>query len=89
MRLPNDVKLAREVNDINIILGGHDHNYCNQLVNKTWLIKSGTDFRNLTRIELGKNDLAVTRIEKYTIDSTVAEDEELKLIVDSFSSWLI
>ena len=27
MRWPNDIRLAREVSDIDMILGGHDHEY--------------------------------------------------------------
>ena len=27
MRMPNDVKLAESVSEIDIILGGHDHHY--------------------------------------------------------------
>lgn len=27
MRMPNDMKLAQEVPEIDIVLGGHDHNY--------------------------------------------------------------
>lgn len=83
--MPNDVLLAEQVADIDLILGGHDHNYNHRLVNKTWIIKSGTDFRNLTRIELSAN-LNVNKIEKYTIDSSIDEDEEISAIVDTFSS---
>ena len=84
MRMPNDVLLAEKVKEIDLILGGHDHNYSTRLVNKTWIIKSGTDFRNLTRIEL--KNLNINKIEKYTIDSSVEENEEISLIVDNFSS---
>jgi 5'-nucleotidase len=27
MRVPNDMKLAREVAEIDLVLGGHDHHY--------------------------------------------------------------
>ena len=27
MRVPNDIRLAEEVGEIDIILGGHDHDY--------------------------------------------------------------
>lgn len=84
MRMPNDVKLAMEVDGLNLILGGHDHNYSYQLVNNIWIIKSGTDFRNLSRVELAGKE--VVKIKKYTIDSKVVEDCELKVIVDEYSS---
>lgn len=33
MRLPNDLELAEEVPEIDVILGGHDHNYVCESVN--------------------------------------------------------
>ena len=27
MRVPNDMKLAREVQELDLVLGGHDHHY--------------------------------------------------------------
>ena len=41
MRLPNDILLGEEVPEIDIILGGHDHNYVCEKVNNRWVIKSG------------------------------------------------
>lgn len=41
MRQPNDLILAEEVPEIDVILGGHDHNYVCEKVNGTWIIKSG------------------------------------------------
>ena len=32
MRTPNDILLANEVEEIDLILGGHDHHCFNQLV---------------------------------------------------------
>jgi len=52
MRLPSDERLAREVPEIDIIFGGHDHNYVVEKVNTTWIVKSGTDFRELSRLVL-------------------------------------
>lgn len=47
MRVPNDLHLAQQVGDIDIILGGHDHHYQVEQVlpHNNWLVKSGTDFR--------------------------------------------
>jgi len=70
MREPNDVRLAAEVPDIDLILGGHDHLYAVHHVPYTpadgtvavaekdlsarstggLVVKSGTDFRNITLI---------------------------------------
>lgn len=80
--MPNDVKLAKEVEEIDLVLGGHDHNYMSQYVNNKWILKSGTDFRNLSLIQLDLN--GVNKIEKYVIDSRVEEDPDLKEIVEDY-----
>ncbi|TGZ63278.1 hypothetical protein CRM22_006999 [Opisthorchis felineus] len=57
MRWPNDLRLAKEVPEIDLVLGGHDHNAgietvkCNDGTNRK-VIKSGTDFRQLGYINL-------------------------------------
>jgi len=52
MREPSDRRLAREVPEIDMIFGGHDHTYLVEKVNATWIVKSGTDFRELTHIRM-------------------------------------
>jgi 5'-nucleotidase len=39
MRVPNDINLAEEVEDIDLVLGGHDHHYYTHLVNLIKIIK--------------------------------------------------
>ena len=52
-REPSDVKLAEKTPPglIDLILGGHDHFYGHQLINGTHILRSGTDFKNLSYIE--------------------------------------
>ena len=51
MRMPNDMRLAEEVSKIDLILGGHDHMYkVEQSEQGTYVIKSGTDFRDLSEV---------------------------------------
>ncbi|PAA63961.1 hypothetical protein BOX15_Mlig003231g1, partial [Macrostomum lignano] len=52
MRWPNDRKLARAARYIDVILGGHDHNYGIEFVNNRLILKSGTDFRQFTVVTL-------------------------------------
>lgn len=52
MRWPSDERLAREVPDIDLVLGGHDHDLETRCVNGTYIVKSGTDFRHFTSINL-------------------------------------
>ncbi|KZF25145.1 5'-nucleotidase [Xylona heveae TC161] len=56
MREPNDLKLAEKTTPglIDIIMGGHDHFYGHHFVNKTHVLRSGTDFRQLSYIEARK-----------------------------------
>jgi len=49
-RSPNDERLAREAPGLDLILGGHDHDVYRRVVAGTPVIKSGTDFRELTRV---------------------------------------
>ncbi|EFN55639.1 hypothetical protein CHLNCDRAFT_57826 [Chlorella variabilis] len=54
MRLPNDMRLAREAPGIDLVLGGHDHD-CFLLRSEphgTVVVKSGTDFQDLTEIKV-------------------------------------
>lgn len=51
-RRPNDIRLADSVPEIDIILGGHDHDY--EIIKRSncYIIKSGTDFREFSKIKL-------------------------------------
>ncbi|KAF2178226.1 5'-nucleotidase [Zopfia rhizophila CBS 207.26] len=53
-REPNDNKLAEKTPEglIDIILGGHDHYYAHSFINGTHVLRSGTDFKQLSHIEV-------------------------------------
>ncbi|KAI3326385.1 Metallo-dependent phosphatase [Xylariaceae sp. AK1471] len=52
MREPNDDKLAHQTDGIiDIILGGHDHYYNHSFIKNTHVLRSGTDFKQLSYIE--------------------------------------
>ena len=53
-REPNDNKLAASVTPgtIDIILGGHDHYYAHSVINSIHILRSGTDFKQLSYIEV-------------------------------------
>lgn len=68
MREPNDLKLAQKTSLglIDLILGGHDHYYSCQKVNSTYILRSGTDFKQMSYIEAWKAkgggwDFSITR----------------------------
>ncbi|KAJ5769638.1 hypothetical protein N7520_004197 [Penicillium odoratum] len=52
-REPNDNKLATNLPTglVDIILGGHDHYYAHAVINGTHVLRSGTDFKQLSYIE--------------------------------------
>ncbi len=54
MMKTNDVKLAKNVQGIDLILGGHDHLIVHEKVNDSVIIKSGTDFRNFSILKIYK-----------------------------------
>lgn len=85
MRWPNDLMLAEKVDEIDLVLGGHDHDYGIQEVNGTTVLKSGSDFRNLSQLTLKFCDSKVEiDIKEMTIDSTIREDEEMKKVVQQY-----
>ncbi|XP_072024736.1 uncharacterized protein [Amphiura filiformis] len=85
MRMPNDIRLAENVEDIDLILGGHDHDYDIQQVNGHFIVKSGTDFRTLSKlnIEVGCYGNHV-EIDKLEVTSEVEEDPHVRDIVEQF-----
>lgn len=89
MRVPNDELLAHEVAEVDIILGGHDHHYDVKPVGPhgTYVLKSGTDFRDITVFQLeftkgAAKPFTVIDTTHVEIDSSIAEDPESKVFVD-------
>ncbi|KAL3859708.1 hypothetical protein ACJMK2_009913 [Sinanodonta woodiana] len=80
MRWPNDRRLAESVAEIDIILAGHDHDYNVELVNGKYIIKSGTDFRNLSKITITLNHsgMMVVDVQRVDLDSSIEEDPDVK-----------
>lgn len=92
-REPNDNKLAELTGGglIDIILGGHDHYYAHSFINGTHVLRSGTDFKQLSHIEVwrkpeGKGwDFRITRRD---VVSSIARDEAAVKMVDKLTSKL-
>ncbi|KAJ6649497.1 Trifunctional nucleotide phosphoesterase protein YfkN [Pseudolycoriella hygida] len=92
MRTPNDLELAKNCSKIDLILGGHDHVFEVNVVNGINVIKSGTDFRQFSKITInkdrnseGKLDLSVEQID---VTSKYAEDKALKDELLQYSSTI-
>uniref|UniRef100_A0A8C5KQG2 Ecto-5'-nucleotidase n=1 Tax=Jaculus jaculus TaxID=51337 RepID=A0A8C5KQG2_JACJA len=89
MKWGNDTRLAQQARSLDLILGGHDHDYGIRKVNGTWIVKSGSDFKNLTKINirlLGASSQFV--FEKVDVLSYLEEDAYIKAIVRDFTQNL-
>ncbi|KAF1989683.1 5'-nucleotidase [Aulographum hederae CBS 113979] len=93
-REPNDNKLAEKTPDglIDIILGGHDHYYNHSLINGTHVLRSGSDFKQLSYIEAWRKpdgskkwDLKIVRRD---VMSQTPQDPETVKLVDKLTASL-
>ncbi|KAH0545467.1 hypothetical protein FGG08_000468 [Glutinoglossum americanum] len=94
MREPNDVKLAtnKPPGFIDIILGGHDHYYNHQTVNGTHILRSGSDFKQLSYIEAWRkndgNQRWLFNITRRDITRDIPEDSTTVALVENLTSAL-
>jgi len=92
MRTPNDIELAKHCPKIDLILGGHDHVFETINVEGTHIIKSGTDFRQFSKIsivkERNKNGKIDLNVEQVDVTSSYQDDENLKMELAKYSSEL-
>lgn len=93
-REPNDNKLAESVPEglIDIILGGHDHYYNHSFINGTHVLRSGSDFKQLSYIEgrrkkdgSAKWDLNIVRRD---VTSDVPEDQASVDLIEKLTASL-
>ncbi len=93
-REPSDIKLAEKTPPglIDIILGGHDHFYNHQVVNGTHILRSGTDFKQLSYIEAyhdaSSDSTWSFRITRHDITRSIPEDPATLQMVDGLTSKL-
>jgi 2',3'-cyclic-nucleotide 2'-phosphodiesterase (5'-nucleotidase family) len=95
--IADDRELARSVDGIDLLLGGHDHNPITFYEGDTLIVKAGYDAHYLAAI-----DLLVDRVEKgdeemvevvpsswrYLITAGVEPDPEIKAVVDRYEDQL-
>lgn len=90
MRTPNDVELARHCSSIDVILGGHDHVFEVVTVNSIKIIKSGSDFRQFSKIFIesqrdAENKVQV-HVQQVNVTADYEEDAVLKAELSKYSS---
>ena len=94
MREPNDLKLAQKTPPglIDIILGGHDHFYAHHIVNNVHVLRSGTDFKQLSYVEVRRKPSGTPGwdfdIIRRDITRAVPEDPATVELVDKLTSSL-
>lgn len=93
MREPNDNKLAMNLGDdmIDIILGGHDHFYAHSFINGTHVLRSGSDFKQLSYLEVRRASPGSGRrwevdIWRRDIVRALPEDTETVALVDRLTA---
>ncbi|KAL8945600.1 MAG: hypothetical protein Q9222_007879, partial [Ikaeria aurantiellina] len=96
-REPSDVKLAEKTPGlIDLILGGHDHFYGHQIINGTHILRSGTDFKQLSYIEASRRQRTGTtpspswdfHITRRDILRSIPPDPPTLQLVDKLTSTL-
>ncbi|KAI0192504.1 Metallo-dependent phosphatase-like protein [Astrocystis sublimbata] len=93
MREPNDNKLAEQTDGIiDLILGGHDHYYNHSLIKDTHVLRSGTDFKQLSYIEArrrpdgsGRWDIDIIRRD---VTSEIPEHAPTSKLVEDLTAHL-
>ncbi|KAK7753904.1 hypothetical protein SLS62_004001 [Diatrype stigma] len=93
MREPNDNKLAEQTDGIiDIILGGHDHYYNHSYIKGTHVLRSGTDFKQLSYIEARRRNDESSRwdfdITRRDVTSAIPQHPETVHLVDKLTANL-
>lgn len=84
MRTPDDERLARQVPEVDLILGGHDHIIFKKIISGRWVVKSGTDFKVFSTIDLhdtGDGRLYVKEPVHHDVTSSFAKDPDMAVYV--------
>lgn len=94
MREPNDLKLAKNApaGMIDLILGGHDHFYAHHFINEVHVLRSGTDFKQLSYIEARRKENDQVGwdfdIVRRDVVRSIPEDKQTLELVESLTSKL-
>lgn len=93
-REPNDYKLANNLSPdlVDIILGGHDHFYAHAIVNGIHVLRSGTDFKQLSYIEAFRKSHGTAgwdfNITRRDVVRSIPEDPDTVAMVGRLTSSL-
>jgi 5'-nucleotidase len=93
-REPNDNKLAEKTPAglVDLVLGGHDHYYSHAVINGTHVLRSGTDFKQLSYIEARRSKETTSKwdfhIVRRDVIKSITPDPEMVELEEKLSSAL-
>lgn len=86
MYLEEDKKLAEQVEGIDLILGGHDHEIINEVANGVPIIKAGSDWQTIAAIKVKKTEQGFTEsITLLPVNKELASDSQMQALVTDYS----
>jgi len=90
MREQHDIRVAREVEGIDLILGGHDHHYMYTVESDVPIIKSGSQFREFSVIDvhIDKHGKVAVQTNRQKINADAEQDKTMVKIVDLYTEEL-
>ncbi|MGB7220095.1 MAG: bifunctional UDP-sugar hydrolase/5'-nucleotidase [Vicinamibacterales bacterium] len=91
LKLADDRELARRFPQIDLIIGGHEHEPVTTTVNRTLISKAGSDGKWVARIDVGRrpNNRTVERFyELVSITSALADEPRTAEVIRSYEDRL-
>ena len=88
--MSDDVNLAKMVPGIDLVIGGHDHLYMQQLVNGTWIAKADADAKSVIvyDVTVPRTGPVHTTPLRVVLDSTVPKDPTVDAAVGRWMTAL-
>lgn len=90
MEMRHDRVLAEQVPEIDLILGGHDHEPMHEVVNNTLIWKTGSDFKTLGQLKVyylaGQKALVLPQY--IAVTTRIAEDPAMAAVVADYAAVL-
>lgn len=90
MEMRNDRVLAEQVPELDLILGGHDHEFMQEVVNGTLIWKTGSDFRTVGTLKVitipGQKAIVIPQNHNITAD--MPEDPAVAEVVAGYTAAL-
>ncbi len=90
MEIDEDRALAEAIPEIDLILGGHDHEPMHEIVNNTLIWKTGSDFRTLGELKVflipGQKALILPNY--IPVTASVAEEPNMAALVAGYAATL-